>query len=246
AVVHDTSRAILAQVDLLGWRIVQAVRASLGASGTSVPPGDSFGKWPLPIRHLPFDIVVRHNRRGSWRMGAAADSDAASPALTALYERALGTIPPDSIWMIWPEGYAPDSLVFRLDLVAFGQPGRLMPDKTSLMAVFSATGVAERPALQRQHLYATYPADARRMRIIGNLLLQFVVDTTGRADTQTIRVLRPTPAQVDSSEYPHYLREFIDAARSAIARDRFTPARVGRCAVRETVQLPVSYTFRDD
>ena len=244
AVVRDTSRAILAQVDLLAWRIAQGVRASLGAHGTAMPAGDSFGKWPLPIRHLPFDIVVRRDGPGAWRMGAVADSDAASPALTALYERTLRTIPPDSIWMIWPQGYAPDSLVFRLDLVALAEPGRLMPNKTSLMELFSAIGVAERPALEKHHLFTHFPEDAAESHIFANLLLQFVVDTTGRADKHTIQVLRPTQAQVDSSEYGHYLREFIDVTRNAIARDRFTPAHIGRCAVRETVQLPVSYAFR--
>ena len=243
AVLHDTTRAILAQVDLLAWRIAQGVRASLGARGTSMPAGDAFGKWPRPIRHLPFDIVVRRDGPGAWRMGAAADSDAASPELTALYEQTLRTTPPDSIWMVWPLGYAPDSIVFRLDLVAMAQAGRLLPNKTSAIAVFLATGVAERPASEKHHLSTQYPEDAAENRIFANLLLQFVIDTTGRADKHTIRVLRPTQAQLDSSEYRQYLREFINVTRNAIERDRFTPAHIGQCPVRETVQLPVVYSF---
>lgn len=243
AVVHDTTRAILAQVDLLAWRIAQGVRASLGAHGVAVPAGDSLGKWPRTIRRLPFDIVVRRNGPGAWRMGTVPDSDAASPALIALYEQTLRAIPPDSIWIIFPDGYTPDSVVFRLDLVAFAQSGRLFAGKSSIMALFSSTGVAERPAMEKHHLTTQDPEDAIANRIFANLLLQFVVDTTGRADKRTIRVLRPTEAQLDSSEYAHYLREFIDVTRKAIERDRFIPAHVGRCAVRETVQLPVSYAF---
>lgn len=244
AVVHDTTRAILAQVDLLASSIAQGVRASLGAQGTDVPAGDLFGKWPRPIRHLPFDIIVRRNAPGAWRLGAVADSDAASPALTALYERTLRAIPPDSIWMIWPDGYAPDSVVFRLDLVAFAHSGRLIPGKSAIIALFSSTGVVERPAAEKHHLSTHYPEDAAENRIFANLLLQFVVDTTGFVDKRTIRVLRPTEAQLDSSEYRQYLREFINVTRNALERDRFIPARIGRCAVRETVQLPVSYAFR--
>lgn len=244
AVVHDTARAILAQVDLLSWRIAQGVRASLGAHGAAVPAGDSLGKWPLPIRHLPLDIIVRRDGPGAWRLGAPADSDAAPATLTAFYERVMRTIPPDSIWMAWPDGYAPDSLMFRLDLVAYGQADRVVPNNTSLMALFSTTGVAERPALDKHPLYAIYPEDARQNRIVGTVVLEFVVDTTGRADEQTIRVLRPTEAQLDSSAYAHYLREFIKATRYAIERHRFTPAHIGRCPVRERVQFPASYALR--
>lgn len=241
---RDTTRPMLAQADLLAWRIAHGVRASLGAQGASLPAGDALGKWRWPIGHLPFDIIVHRNGPGAWRRGAAPDSDAAPPAVAALYERTLRSIPPDSIWMVWPDGYAPDSFVFRLDLKAFAKGGRSMPTKAALIELFSATGVAERPAVQKHHFVAHYPDDAAADRIFANLLVQFVVDTTGQADKRTIRVLRPTDAQLDSSEYRHYLREFIDVTRSAIERDRFTPAHIGRCAVRETVQLPVAYGYR--
>lgn len=63
----------------------------------------------------------------------------------------------------------------------------------------------------------------------GRVVAQFVVDTTGRADLGTVKVLQSThPA-------------FASAVEAAVPTFAFRPARVGGRAVRQLVQLPFAF-----
>ena len=75
-----------------------------------------------------------------------------------------------------------------------------------------------------------YPRVIRIANIEGTVLVQFVIDTTGRADLRSFRAITS----------PHTL--FADAVRDAVARMRFQPARVGEHPVRVLVQQ--SFAFR--
>ncbi|HYC51961.1 MAG TPA: hypothetical protein VEB19_12685 [Gemmatimonadaceae bacterium] len=59
-------------------------------------------------------------------------------------------------------------------------------------------------------------------------LVQFTVDTTGLADSLSFKVLRASD------------RELIAGARAALRHWRFSPARVGSCAVRQLYQTPIA------
>lgn len=61
--------------------------------------------------------------------------------------------------------------------------------------------------------------------------MQFVVDTAGRVEDDSWRVLETTHAA------------FTEAVREAILASRFRPARVRGRAVRQLVRLPVSFTL---
>ena len=67
--------------------------------------------------------------------------------------------------------------------------------------------------------------------IEGDVLATFVVDTTGRADPASFKVLRAT----------HQL--FERAVRDALPRMRFVPAEVGGRKVRQLVQQPFSFAI---
>jgi protein TonB len=69
-----------------------------------------------------------------------------------------------------------------------------------------------------------YPRALRNANVEGTVLVQFVIDTTGRADLHSFRAITS----------PHTL--FADAVRDAVARMRFQPARVGERPVRVLVQ----------
>ncbi len=75
-----------------------------------------------------------------------------------------------------------------------------------------------------------YPRALRNANVEGTVLVQFVIDTTGRADLRSFRAIAS----------PHTL--FADAVRDAVARMRFRPARVGEHPVRVLVQQ--SFAFR--
>jgi protein TonB len=83
-----------------------------------------------------------------------------------------------------------------------------------------------------------YPAAMRRKGIEGRVVIKLIVDTLGRADAKSIRVVSATDAG------------FIDAAIAAALEMKFRPARMkapprfaGR-AVRMLVNVPVDFHLR--
>jgi TonB family protein len=75
-----------------------------------------------------------------------------------------------------------------------------------------------------------YPEQLKAAKIPGHVVLEFVVDTLGQVETETIGVVLAT--------HPR----FAEAARSAVWNAQFSPAvRQGR-RVRQVVQLPVDFT----
>ena len=78
----------------------------------------------------------------------------------------------------------------------------------------------------------TYPPGLRATNVSGVVLAQFVVDTLGRAEVSTFKVLKSD----------HQL--FTEAVKTALPDLRFTPAEVGGRKVKQMVQQP--FTFATD
>jgi TonB family protein len=76
-----------------------------------------------------------------------------------------------------------------------------------------------------------YPDSLRARNIEGMVFLQFVVDTTGRADTTTVKVLRSTDSL------------FTNAVRAVLPNMRFSPATIRSLKVRQLVQQPFQFTL---
>jgi protein TonB len=76
-----------------------------------------------------------------------------------------------------------------------------------------------------------YPDILRQAGVEGEVLAQFVVDTLGRAETKTFKVLKSS----------HDL--FGTAVRNALPGMRFIPAEVGGRKVRQLVQQPFSFAI---
>ena len=76
-----------------------------------------------------------------------------------------------------------------------------------------------------------YPAEARRLGLEGEVLAQFVVDTTGRV-VGPLRILKATGSHL-----------FADAVIDAVTELRFEPARVGGKAVKQLVQQPFQFAL---
>ena len=64
------------------------------------------------------------------------------------------------------------------------------------------------------------------------MIAQFIVDTTGRAEPISFKVLRTT----------HEL--FAEAVRTALPKMRFIPAELGGRKVKQLVQQPFSFTIQ--
>lgn len=75
----------------------------------------------------------------------------------------------------------------------------------------------------------SFPDELRARQIEGEVLAQFVVDTTGYPDTLTFKVLKTR----------HPL--FTSAVRAALPTMRFTPAEVGGRKVKQLVQMPFTF-----
>jgi protein TonB len=76
-----------------------------------------------------------------------------------------------------------------------------------------------------------YPAALRESGIQGRVVVQFVVDTLGRAELGELQVVE--------SAHPR----FVDAVRDALARYRFSVGEAAGRKVRTRVQLPFEFTL---
>lgn len=80
--------------------------------------------------------------------------------------------------------------------------------------------------------FAPYPVELREQNIEGDVLVQFVVDTLGRAEMETFRVLRAT--------HPG----FVMTVRQSVTDLRFKPARLDDRPVRQLVQQPFEFRLQ--
>lgn len=87
------------------------------------------------------------------------------------------------------------------------------------------------PRLLGQALEPRYPAALREAGVQGRVVVQFVVDTMGRAELGDLQVV----------ETPHAL--FAESVRTALARYRFSVGEAGGRKVRTRVQLPFEFTL---
>lgn len=76
-----------------------------------------------------------------------------------------------------------------------------------------------------------YPAALRNAGVQGRVVVQFVVDTLGRAELGTLQVL----------DGGHPL--FVESIRAALASYRFSVGEAGGRAVRTRVQIPFDFTL---
>jgi TonB family protein len=76
-----------------------------------------------------------------------------------------------------------------------------------------------------------YPDSLRAANVQGEVVAQFVVDTTGRADTTTFKVL--------NGAHPM----FAASVRSALPQMKFTPAQVGGRKVKQLMEMPFQFSL---
>jgi len=105
--------------------------------------------------------------------------------------------------------------------VTAGPDGAYTPDQVERVArLVPGTGMPQ------------YPEALRSASIDGEVRIEFVVDTTGRADLRTLRVLASSHDR------------FTDAVTKALARARFVPAELGGRRVPQRVQMPFVFSMR--
>ncbi|MFL5575522.1 MAG: energy transducer TonB [Gemmatimonadaceae bacterium] len=90
-----------------------------------------------------------------------------------------------------------------------------------------------RPVVPRPRQPApVYPRAAIQGLVESDVLVQFIVDESGRVAPGTVHVER--------AEY----REFVQAVLDVLPQYRFTPAELNGCPVKSLVQLPFEFRMR--
>ncbi|MGH7700992.1 MAG: energy transducer TonB [Gemmatimonadales bacterium] len=97
--------------------------------------------------------------------------------------------------------------------------------------VYAEAVVEEKPEMLSGPV-PEYPQLLRTAGIEGTVIVQVIVDTMGRAEPNSIRIIRsPNPG-------------FDQPVKSAVQRALFRPARVHGRAVRVLVQIPYNFTLK--
>jgi len=86
-----------------------------------------------------------------------------------------------------------------------------------------------KPISLAKHVNYVYPRNAKLANQSGSALVQFVVDTTGRAKPESIVCVQAT------------FKDFAEAAMSAVKMMEFTPATLEGHKVEQLVQYPIDF-----
>jgi protein TonB len=89
----------------------------------------------------------------------------------------------------------------------------------------------EKPVVSLNNVAPNFPSMLQSQGVSGQVIAQFVVDTTGRVDVSTFKVI----------ESSHDL--FSSAVKNALPRMRFQPAEVGGRKVKQLVQQPFVFNI---
>ncbi|HVX41327.1 MAG TPA: hypothetical protein VHB25_17315 [Gemmatimonadaceae bacterium] len=105
-----------------------------------------------------------------------------------------------------------------------------LPPSRGRDSVFSVLDVDTAVVRTANSAAPAYPLSMLEKNITGVVSAQYVVDTTGFADSASFTVLAATN------------QAFVDAVRAALPYMRFTPAKIGAIKVRQLVEQ--QFTFR--
>ena len=180
---------------------------------------------PAPAPEAPRRPQARPRSAGRTAVtpvGGAAPAPRRSPG-PALPAVAIGAVPP--VGLPGDPGPLVDAREFTAGLAA-GPGGAAAPGGG---APFEAPMVDEPVAPDPRNPPPRYPEALRAAGVGGRAVARFVVDTLGRVEPGTVRVA--------SADDPR----FAEAAREALGRMRFRPARAGGVRVRQLVELPFAF-----
>jgi TonB family protein len=184
-----------------------AVRASLAQMHWV--PADVGGHAVKQLVQMPFQF----------RLGGASMGTAVSPSPRKQLGPPVGYVEPR----------APGTGTAKIVSVPVHRPGEpsRMTDKDTYFEYQVESQVSPYPTNQAPR----YPDMLRSANVEGEVLAQFVVDTTGLADMSTFKVLKST----------HEL--FTAAVEKALPTMRFHPALVGGQPVKQFTQMPFQFSL---
>jgi len=113
-----------------------------------------------------------------------------------------------------------------LDLLARGAAAATTLTEAELRRLGPVT---EKPIALAKHVNFVYPRTARLTGQSGSAIVQFVVDTSGRAKPESITCTQAT------------FKDFADAAMAVVKTMEFTPAELEGHKIEQLVQYPIDF-----
>jgi protein TonB len=108
-----------------------------------------------------------------------------------------------------------------------------VPPSTGEDSVYSVLEVDVAVVRAANSAAPAYPLRLLQQHVSGSVAAQYIVDTTGFADTSSFHVLNtPRP-------------EFIQAVKDVLPYMRFEPAKIGKAKVRQLVEQQFSFKITD-
>ena len=245
-VPHPIDSAAIASpsiVQLFTQTTAERMRELLGARAGELPDGTTridalhLGAKARIVLRRGGGLEIRHRRDGAPVPPDARDATYIARAIRFAADSA-GPYP-------WPDGVPGDSLTFDLWLTyprvsADGRvtpigPGFSAPAFSLLLPPMSPVRVVSMPSVQ-------YPTRTAGQNVTATVIMQFVVDSTGRVDPESIHDEWRSDHQRPRGELGDHYRAFVRAIRRALLDARYEPARIGSCATRQSVEQ--RYEFR--
>ncbi len=130
-----------------------------------------------------------------------------------------------------PRDYTGRGIEGGRGLGVVGGTGRADAEEPTADLVYLATTDDARfePAVLLSQPIPRYPPALRDAGVSGRVLLQFIVNITGRVDSTSIKVVESTHDG------------FVEPARESVAAAIFRPARLGSTLVRQRAQQPIRF-----
>lgn len=240
SLADSAQRAFTASADNFTQLVIDRARLLLGAKSDTLPMGEPMVTW----RGLGGVSLTAH-RDG--RIDVQPPSHPPGSAGFDLLSRAIRGVHDGGDTVSWPDGVTADSFSFSINLISpsVDRSGKVSMGHVRIaVPLFSVAAPWQEDAKVVHKGKTSYPSLNQSAHATGYAEMQFVVDTTGRADMSTVRDIWPAAKpQLTGTMHDYYIA-FVQAARRGIESARYQPARIGGCAVRMLVQQPYDFGLR--
>lgn len=224
--------------------VANRIAAMAGLQPGAIPPGEPGVTWDSIGR--PLAITWRKDGKLVWRVWPDTGAAASAPAKAALlFARALDSAQAKGeTFMPWPDGVVGDSLEMLVDFPRpkiDGQGTVKAVRARAAVPVFSVAAPREEEVVVVKPPLGYYPPLLQSWGVEGRVMMEFTVDTTGRADPETIHDVWPRERPRLTGVLGAHYRELVRTARQSVLNTRFAPREVGGCKVRQVVQQPFTW-----
>lgn len=189
------------------------------------------------------DVIGHRNGRITWRPAVDANAGAAT-----ILGRALDAASADGTLFPWDSSMAGDSVRFRISFVWPGADSasreRLSHVQETAIPVFSIpVPILHQVQPEPGNRPPPYPDDAAYSGYNATVIMQFVVDTSGRADMATAHDVWPKDKPPLDHNRQLVYNEFVQEILQRLPEFRFHPASLGlSCRLRQVVSMPFVFT----